>query len=384
MIRRHLLSLWDVYARPTKGFATFAEQPPFGAALLLILILGTVTALTGLHPGTDSTVRYAQALTGDAPLYRQAGVYALTFLQMLLGAALIAWLCARLLRDRIRFEVVFAALAFAALPWLCVALAYPLAVQNRLAYDAVQLFAACILLWIGVLAGIGLHIACKLERWKAALITLPLALAFLALGFNTFRSAPATFAITYPFQRWEGSHIVLYYPQGKSREEIAGFGRQTETTLNQVCKTLAVAPPSFKICVYLFPDVRLHREATGGGQDPAETDYAFANCLTMPYRPWKDCGNAMAHELTHIIVENRIASSVHGMIDEGLANYVASGIAPDYREPAAIPSTDLPLKVLARGERNSACRSSGFVAGADGMSKMRSHGENSGVGGQIV
>ena len=113
---------------------------------------------------------------------------------------------------------------------------------------------------------------------------------------------------------------------------------------------MGVKPLPDKISVFCFADDDLQRKLAGEDEEPDNTAHTFWDCITISYAPWGHIKNQMAHELCHVLLAKRLTDKVHGLLDEGLCEYVAHAVAPDKDEELPYAASPIPLRTLARSD----------------------------------
>jgi hypothetical protein len=287
----------------------------------------------------------------DTLLYWSLPLLLLILLAMM-GLALLAAGIGRLLHERPRFVSLFCLLVFADVPWLLMTGFIWWARQNWMAYRISQVLNLIVLWWTTTLLYQGLRLSYRLSWWKAGLVALPGLLFTWSWTLWFVFGTPPAMKAALPWERAEGQKVTIYYPTDKSPEEVAEIVRGCDRILEPIYRKLEVEPLPFKVDLFLFPDDRVHRWVVGG-EDPEGTAYAHDRAISTVYDVWPLIHCTVAHELTHVVIEQQIARDLPSFLNEGLATYVQFSVARSaYELEGETPPrrrTQIPLRTLVRG-----------------------------------
>jgi hypothetical protein len=329
--------LWGVLARPRSTLAAAVDRPPLALSFGLLLIAGLVMAVTYTDP----------LLAGDDGLLFTLLMPFLLIVYLTMALAMAG--TARLMKKKLRLRSLFCLLVLADVPAL---VASPLNFwtdQHYLAHRLGQVLAVALLGWSTALLLLGLRSGYALSRGSALLVAMPAVLFTWPLTYWSEFVAPPPMPAAHPWQRVEGSRVVVYAPRGTSLKEIEEIARGCDETLVRIYQLLKVEGLSFRVGVYLFPDDKLHRRIV----DDSETEgsaYFHGRDVSMVYEPWKLLNSTMAHELGHVVVEHRIARNLRSFLGEGLATYIKYADAEEPDLDVLQREGETPLRDLVRSE----------------------------------
>jgi len=178
------------------------------------------------------------------------------------------------------------------------------------------------------------------------MILAPFAAAIWALCIAAVRERPELLNARLPWCSIRGDQVDLFYLADQNcpvvREHLASF----EDALTRVTATLNFEPLTFKIAIFLFPDVEsLNKEA--GSPSAASPSIGFAQrdtiCMSLPMDDHSRV--TVAHELTHVLLFQHIGADPPALLNEGLACYLQNKLY-DYDRPGE-PSS-VPWSLMAR------------------------------------
>ncbi len=332
------------------------DPPPVPRALLWLALLGTVAAASGMYAALLGKTTYGQPWTVDLPMPRAIGAGIWMTITVVFWATLLTWFLVRIAHDNIRLDHLYTILAVATAPWMLPALLFPLR-ELSLSY----LLVWRILHWIATVGSCGLIVLGVRARMsttfnKAAQCALPALLMNLTLAIRADRTTPTTFHTVCNWQKTEGRHVRIYAPMGKTGQEIQEILTGADRLVEEETRILVLSSGEGtdrsreKIELFLFADDTLQRQVAGREEEPNNTAHSFWDCVTMTYAPWKDkmLRRQLAHEICHVLLAKRIGDQVHGLLDEGLCEYVAYRAVPESTDLKPTIATRLSLRILSR------------------------------------
>ena len=303
-----------------------------------------------MYAALQGKTAYGQNWTVELPLARALIESIWLCITDVFWATLLTWFVVRLARAALRFDVLYSMLAAAAFPCLLPTLLFPLRDVSWEAFQAWKLLNVFALLWTAGLICLSLQICLNSRFPRAFVCALPALCILGTLGLRALIAPPSSFRAACEWRVHEGTYVRVYTPPGKNSEEAAKIARGMDTLVSKECYVLAFQPPAFKISLFCFADDEMQRKLAGAEEEPDNTAHSFLDCITLSYDTWDNLRTQMAHELCHVLSANRLTDQVHGLIDEGLCEYVAHRVAPDKALPPPYAATTIHLRTLARPE----------------------------------
>lgn len=345
-----LSTAWTFARRPRVFFASLVENPPLGAALFWLALLGLLSGLSGLHAGLQGKTSFGQDWWREMPVAKAvAGAVGSCVIDMF-WATLLTWLLARMVRETMRLDALYTVLAFATIPYALTTLAFPLRNVSYLSYHIWQGVHLVVMGWASVLVCVGVQSCLGVRMSRAIQCALPALVILWSLGWRAHHAVPTSFRAACPWQHIEGETVRVYYPPGKSEAEVSAIARGLDSVMQKDCAVLNIKPLPFKVNVFCFADDDLQRRLAGADEEPDNTAHTFWDCVTISYTTWKQMDNQMAHELCHVLLTSRLTDKVSGLLDEGLCEYVAHKVAPGKDDQTPYAASFIPLRTLARAD----------------------------------
>jgi len=345
-----LSNIWCALRHPRRFLTSMTDPAALPATLLWLLALGLISGVTGMHAALQGKTSYGQPWTIDLPLAKSV-VQAFWFtITDVFWATLLTWFLARLSHDSLRFDVLYVVLGISGFPCIISMLLFPMRDINWLCFHVWQLINIMSFAWAAVLVCIGVQVCLQSKFGKALQCSIPALLMLLTLCIRAHQAQPTSFCAAYPWQSQEGRYVRVYYPRGKSLQEVAAITQGMDKLVLQECDLLAVNPPEFKISLFCFAEDTLQRKLAGADEEPDNTAHSFWDCITLSYDTWDQLHRQLAHELCHVLLANRLTDKVHGLLDEGFCEYVAHQVSPDKDDAPPYAASTIHLRTLARAE----------------------------------
>ena len=340
----------DALRRPRVLFASITDGSFLASALLWVVLLGIFAGVTGTHAALHGKTSYGQDWWREISVSRAVGMSVWFCLTDVLWASLLTWAIARLARATLRFDALLTIMALASAPCLFSTLLFPVRDTSWLALRAWQGLNIVVILWASLLICVGVQTCLSCSFGKAAQCSLPALLILWTLGGRAHIAKPTNFRAACRWEVWEGKHVRVFTTPGKSQKDISILARGLDDLTEQECAYLGEASLSFKIDFFCFDDDARQRYFAGAAEEPANTAHTFWDAITLTYDTWDNLHTQMAHEICHVVLANRLTDKVHGLLDEGLCEYVAHAVAPDPNALTPLPASPLPLRALARSD----------------------------------
>ena len=343
------LSLFRQALQSPRAFlVSVASTPALPAALLWLLFLGTVSGTTGMYAALQGKTAYGQRWTTELPLVRAIIESIWLCVTSVFWVTLLTWSVARLARATLRFDSLYSTMAASLFPCLLPALLFPLRDFSWQAFQVWKLVNMGALLWTSGLICLNMQICLHARFVRALTCALPALCILGMLAGRALVAAPSSFRAACIWQVQEGKYVRVYTPRDKNPAEVKKIVNGMDDLVRSECKTLAIQPLTFKISLFCFADDELQRKLAGDEEEPDNTAHSFLDCISLSYDTWDNLHIQMAHELCHVLIANRLNDQVHGLIDEGLCEYVAHQAAPEKPPVAPYAATTLHLRTLAR------------------------------------
>ena len=342
--------LWDALRRPRIVFASITDGSLLSSALLWIVTLGILAGITGTFAAIVGKTSYGQDWWRELPIGKAVGQSVWFCLTDVLWASLLTWAIARLARATLRFDVLLTVLSLAAAPCLFTTLLFPMRDTGLAALYLWQCLNVVVILWASYLTCLGVQTCCQTSFGKAAQCSLPALLILGTIGHKAQIAQPTNFRAACHWEIWEGKHVRVFTLPGKSPKDISVLAHGLDELTEKDCALLNEAPLNFKIDFFCFNDDAQQRHFAGSEEEPENTAHTFWDAITLSYDTWDNLQAQMAHEICHVLLANRLSDKVHGLLDEGLCEYIAHVAVPDSDTPMPLPASPLPLRTLARSD----------------------------------
>lgn len=336
--------------RPRVVFASINDGSFLAPALLWIVLLGVLAGVTGTFAALHGKTSYGQDWWRQISMSRAVAQSIWFCLTDVLWATLLTWALARLAHETLRFDALLTALSLASAPCLLSTLAFPMRDTGWIALHIWQGLNVVVVVWVSLLTCRGVQACLHSSFGKAAQCSLPALLILWTIGYRAHIAQPTNFRAACHWEVWEGKHARVFTLPGKSQKEISLLARGLDVLIEKDCALLGESPLKFKIDFFCFDDDAQQRWFAGSAEEPENTAHTFWDSITLSYDTWDHLHTQMAHEICHILLANRLTDKVHGLLDEGLCEYVAHEAVPDADALPPMPASSLPLRTLARSD----------------------------------
>ncbi len=342
--------LQDMLRRPRVVFASITDGSFLASALLWVVTLGVLAGATGTFAGLSGKTSYGEDWWRAMPLTRAVTLSIWFSLTDILWATLLTWALARLAREALRFDALLTALCLASAPCLLTTLTFPMRDTGWIALHIWQGLNVIVVVWVSLLTCWGVQNCLHSSFGKAAQCSLPALLIVWTIGYKAHIANPTNFRAACRWEVWEGKHTRVFTLPGKSPRDISLLAQGLDKLTEQDCAVLGESPLNFKIDFFCFDDDAQQRRYAGSPEEPENTAHTFWDAITLSYDTWDHLHTQMAHEICHVALANHLSDKVHGLLDEGLCEYVAHTVVPDANALPPLPASTLPLRTLARSE----------------------------------
>ncbi len=340
----------DTLRRPRLLFASILDGSALASALMWVVMLGILAGVTGVYAALQGKTGLGQDWWRDFPMKRAVFFSVWFCLTDVLWATLLTWALARLARETLRFDSLLTVLCLASAPCLLTTLTFPMRDLSWTALHVWQGLNIFVIVWVSILICMGVQACLNTSLGKAAQCSLPALLILWAIGVRAHKAPPTNFRAACRWEQWEGRHVRLFMLPGKSPKEVSLLAQGLDELTEKDDAALGESSLPFKIDFFCFDDDLQQRHFAGSAEEPTDTAHTFFDCVTFSYDTWENLRPQMAHEICHVILANRLTDKVHGLLDEGLCEYVAHTVTADPDALSPTPATALPLRVLARPE----------------------------------
>jgi hypothetical protein len=315
------LSYRTFICHPDRFFLVLRHDPPFGLAILLLLLLSLLFGVSleicrrfvrGYRNGHEPTQILANLFGPTATFFCSTAIL-----------ACVDYCFLRLFRSGAPYEWLFCVVVYAWLPFWLVCIPDRMWQLHWLAYRVMKVLSVGTSLWITALCWAAVRADPSLAWWQDLLLDLPLVAPIWAICIYTLRESPDMISACLRWRRSKGKSITLFYQADLSTSRVAETVRSFESALDRVTVALGVSPLTFRIPVYLFPDrASLHKCVGPPHSAEGAVGYSHNDAMSLVFNRSDTLAASAAHELTHVLRFQRVARKLVGLLDEGLACYV--------------------------------------------------------------
>ena len=294
-----------------KPLEDFLQNPPFGWAILMLLILPILMFGVAFE---RSKLKGRTQNRGDSDTVEGTVTSIMTLMGIPL-ATFLSFSALHIFRAQPSFELSFC---------LLLALMAPIKVWNifsvwnrinRVLYLTYQIILFVMSLYAPIFYGILISIRYELNFWQGLTVLLPVLLLTVADFLTDFELEARTIRSRFIWKCRVGTGVILYFKDEFLHSELA---LQTcEQALKKAISLMSVEPLDFNLEVFICPVERMNT-LVESNKSSASQGYSMGDSILI-LDSVSNPADAIAHEIAHVLMTQRVTPSVNPVLEEGFA-----------------------------------------------------------------